>query len=150
MRRIFDIGCSFLPGINMVFFSICACHPCAGAMLIVSASFQFYRMIPEGNPARCVSGRNVSSGHSSTAKADSTLRASQPVPQASTRRALHRLTSEVEREPEHSVGYGRQRLCGIQLCLRKAALAAASTCLIRGNRMIEPQQGLLQPDLATT
>ena len=33
-----------------VHFSICACHPCAGAMLIFSVSFQFYRMIPEGNP----------------------------------------------------------------------------------------------------
>ena len=31
-------------------FSICACHPCAGAMLIFSVSFQFFRMIPEGNP----------------------------------------------------------------------------------------------------
>ena len=36
---------------NLVHFSICACHPCAGAMLIFSVSFQFYRMIPEGNPA---------------------------------------------------------------------------------------------------
>jgi hypothetical protein len=35
---------------NLVHFSICACHPCAGAMLIFSESFQFYRMIPEGNP----------------------------------------------------------------------------------------------------
>ena len=34
----------------MLHFSICACHPCAGAMLIFSISFQFYRMIPEGNP----------------------------------------------------------------------------------------------------
>ena len=42
-------------------------------------------------------------------KAGSTLSASQPVPQASTRRALHRLTSEVERDPAHSVRYGRQR-----------------------------------------
>ena len=42
-------------------------------------------------------------------KADSTLSASQPVPQASTRRALHRLTSEVERDPVHSVRNGRQR-----------------------------------------
>ena len=25
-------------------FSICACHPCAGAMLIFSVSFQFLRM----------------------------------------------------------------------------------------------------------
>ena len=33
---------------NLVHFSICACHPCAGAMLIFSVSFQFYRMIPEG------------------------------------------------------------------------------------------------------
>ena len=35
---------------NFVHFPICACHPCAGAMLIFSVSFQFYRMIPEGNP----------------------------------------------------------------------------------------------------
>ena len=34
----------------MLCFSICACHLCAWAMLIFSASFQFYRMIPEGNP----------------------------------------------------------------------------------------------------
>ena len=27
-------------------FSICACHPCAGAMLIFSVSFQFLRMSP--------------------------------------------------------------------------------------------------------
>ena len=32
-------------------FSIRACHPFAGAMLTVSASFQVQRMIPEGNPA---------------------------------------------------------------------------------------------------
>ena len=31
---------------------MCACHPCAGAMLIFSASLQFQRMIPEGNPQR--------------------------------------------------------------------------------------------------
>ena len=31
-------------------FSTCACHPCAGAMLIFFVSFQFQRMIPEGNP----------------------------------------------------------------------------------------------------
>ena len=30
--------------------SICACHPCAGAMLTFSVSFQVQRMIPEGNP----------------------------------------------------------------------------------------------------
>lgn len=35
---------------KLLHFSICACHPCAGAMLIFSVSFQFYRMIPEGNP----------------------------------------------------------------------------------------------------
>ena len=35
---------------NLVHFLLCACHPCAGAMLIFSVSFQFYRMIPEGNP----------------------------------------------------------------------------------------------------
>ena len=33
-------------------FSMCACHPCAGALLIFSASFQVQRMIPEGNPTR--------------------------------------------------------------------------------------------------
>ena len=37
---------------NLIHFPICACHPCAGAMLIFSASFQFYRMFPEGNPHR--------------------------------------------------------------------------------------------------
>jgi len=35
---------------DCVHFSICACHPCAGAMIIFSVSFQFYLMIPEGNP----------------------------------------------------------------------------------------------------
>ena len=34
----------------MLHFSVCACHPCAGAMLIFSVSFQFYWMISEGNP----------------------------------------------------------------------------------------------------
>jgi hypothetical protein len=29
---------------NLDHFSICACHPCAGAMLIFSVSFQFYRV----------------------------------------------------------------------------------------------------------
>ena len=33
-------------------FSICACHPCAGAMLIFSVSFQFLRMTPEGVPTK--------------------------------------------------------------------------------------------------
>ena len=38
---------------NLVHFSICACHPCAGAMLIFSVSFQFYLSLssstqPEG------------------------------------------------------------------------------------------------------
>ena len=33
-------------------FSICACHPCAVAVLIFSASLQFSRMIPEGKPPR--------------------------------------------------------------------------------------------------
>ena len=36
---------------NVLHFSICACHPCAGAMLIFSVSFQVYRMISEENPA---------------------------------------------------------------------------------------------------
>ena len=35
---------------NLLHVSICVCHPCAGAMLIFSVSFQFYRMIPGGNP----------------------------------------------------------------------------------------------------
>ena len=43
---------------NLVHFSICACHPCAGAMLIFSVSFQFYRMIPEGNPKQTTSRLN--------------------------------------------------------------------------------------------
>ena len=34
----------------MLHFSICACHPCAGAMLIFLVSFQFCRMISEGYP----------------------------------------------------------------------------------------------------
>ena len=29
---------------------MCACHPCAGAMLIFSVSFQFFQMPPEGGP----------------------------------------------------------------------------------------------------
>nr|XP_004500750.2 auxin-induced protein 6B-like [Cicer arietinum] len=36
---------------NLDHFSICACHPCAGAMLIFSVSFQFYRMSPKGHTA---------------------------------------------------------------------------------------------------
>ena len=32
----------------LTFVSTCACHPCAGATLIFSVSFHFYRMIPEG------------------------------------------------------------------------------------------------------
>ena len=42
-------------------------------------------------------------------KADSTLNAPQPVPQASIRRVFHRLTSEVDRDPVHWMTYGRQR-----------------------------------------
>ena len=38
------------PCINCLHFSMCACYPCAEAMLIFSVSFQFIRMIPEGNP----------------------------------------------------------------------------------------------------
>jgi hypothetical protein len=36
---------------NLDHFSICACHPCAGAMLIFSVSFQFYRMSPKRRSA---------------------------------------------------------------------------------------------------
>ena len=43
-------------------------------------------------------------------KADSTLRSSQAVPHPSTNRALHRLTSEVGRDPVYSTRYGRQRM----------------------------------------
>ena len=35
---------------NLIHFPICARHPCAKGMLLFSASFQFYRMLPEGNP----------------------------------------------------------------------------------------------------
>ena len=53
-------------------FSICACHPCAGAMLIFSASFQCKRMIPEGNPARLLdNGTNqnhTNNNHNNTYK----------------------------------------------------------------------------------
>ena len=42
--------CSHSRAKNLLLFSICACHPCAGAMLIFSVSFQFYRMISKGNP----------------------------------------------------------------------------------------------------
>ena len=44
------------------------------------------------------------------AKADSTRRCSQTVPDPSTNRALSRLTSEVKRDPVHSTRYGRQRI----------------------------------------
>ena len=33
---------------HLVHFSICACHPCTGAMLIFSVSFQFAGRIPFG------------------------------------------------------------------------------------------------------
>ena len=35
---------------NMLHFSICACHRCARSMRIFSVSFQFQRMVTEGNP----------------------------------------------------------------------------------------------------
>ena len=35
---------------HIIHSSSCACHPCAGAMLIFCVSFQVWRMIPEGNP----------------------------------------------------------------------------------------------------
>ena len=52
-----------------------------------------------------------------SANIGSTLSASQPVPQASTRRALHRLTSEVERDPVHSVGVTPVCFLGLKRCL---------------------------------
>ena len=51
---------------NCLHFSICACHPCAGAMLILSVSFQFYRMIPEGHPANRASAMHTLSRISET------------------------------------------------------------------------------------
>ena len=59
---------------NLVHFSICACHPCAGAMLIFSVSFQFYRMIPEGNPLALLSSDTDSSRSSSHGQAVSNTR----------------------------------------------------------------------------
>ena len=44
---------------EFVHVSICACHPCAGAMLFFSVPFQFYRMIPEGNPPSRLSVAHV-------------------------------------------------------------------------------------------
>ena len=41
--------------------TVCACHPCAGAVLIFSVSFQFYRMFPEGNPRRGLAQERVPS-----------------------------------------------------------------------------------------
>ena len=50
-RVLLFLGCCLLFVCkNSLLFSICACHPCAGAMLIFSVSLQFQRMIPEGNP----------------------------------------------------------------------------------------------------
>ena len=40
-------------------FSTSARHPCAGAMLIFSAPFQFYRMIAEGDPISMRSAKYV-------------------------------------------------------------------------------------------
>ena len=38
-------------------FSIFACHPCAGAMLIFSVSFQFLRMTPKSSEAKAAGAR---------------------------------------------------------------------------------------------
>ncbi len=54
--------------------------------------------------------RNTETTDKQRAKADSTLRYSQAVPDPSTNRALSRLTSEVRRDPVHSTRYGRQRI----------------------------------------
>jgi len=48
--RSLNMLCVRVPNKNLIHFSICACHPCAGAMLIFSVSFQFYRMILERSP----------------------------------------------------------------------------------------------------
>ena len=39
-------------------FSICACHPCAGAMLIFSVSFQVYQMSPKTQRGEGLNGIN--------------------------------------------------------------------------------------------
>jgi len=50
-------------------FSICACHPCAGAMLIFSVSFQFYQILSEDILLTLgeVNGETLSSSLNSTA-----------------------------------------------------------------------------------
>ena len=42
---------------------MCACHPCAGAMLIFSVSFQFFQMPPEGGPTRIRHARSAEWEH---------------------------------------------------------------------------------------
>ena len=42
-------SCKVPSQLNLVHFTISACHPCAGTMLINTVSFQSYQMIPEGN-----------------------------------------------------------------------------------------------------
>ena len=49
-------------------FSICACHPCAGAMLIFSVSFQVYQMSPKTQRGEGVN--SINSPQESTTKND--------------------------------------------------------------------------------
>ena len=55
-----DCGPCFARNIKKcLHFSICACHPCAGAMLILSASFKFNEWSPKGirlQPVFCCFG----------------------------------------------------------------------------------------------
>ena len=62
-------------------------------------------------------------------KADSTLRSSQAVPHPSTNRALCCLTSEVKRDPVHSMRYGRRRRLKL---LRSLALEYRPAQLLAG------------------
>ena len=64
---------------NLLHFSICACHPCAGAVLIFSVLFQFYRMIPKGIQALLLTGAPGCPIESATGSRE--LGAVQPGPQ---------------------------------------------------------------------
>ena len=68
-RELLTVLVALLHGKNLLHFSICACHPCAGAMLIFSVSFQFYRMIAEANPKHCYHHSHIEHRHVATAGA---------------------------------------------------------------------------------
>ncbi len=91
-------------------FSICACHPCAGAMLIFSVSFQFYRMTAEAVPSMEANfWIYIALLHilwkSHARKSDT--RTSNVVSHHRTNRARPCLTSEIGRDQVLSRWYGR-------------------------------------------